>query len=99
MNAIEVITNRALKLLGSRRNDAYEAALALLVKTRKNGGRANWGVMPAIVMLVCVPIMFLVTLMGFEMVRSMNGYHKPNSLTQAIVANSPWGDEMPKNTP
>jgi excisionase family DNA binding protein len=57
---------------------------------------AEWGALPAVVMLFCLPIMFLVTLMGFEMVRSMNGYHKPNSLTQAIVANSPWGDDLPK---
>jgi excisionase family DNA binding protein len=60
---------------------------------------ANWGVLPTIVMLPCVLVMFLVTLMGFEMIRSMNGYHKPNSLTQAIVSSSPWGDDLPKNTP
>jgi hypothetical protein len=30
MQEDEAVTNRAIKLLGSRRNDAYEAALALL---------------------------------------------------------------------
>jgi hypothetical protein len=58
---------------------------------------ANWGVLPAIVMLPCVVVMFLVMLMGFEMIRSMNGYHRPNSLTQAIV--SQFSDDLPKNTP
>jgi hypothetical protein len=35
MQEDEAVTNGALKLLGSRRNDAYEAALTMLRRNRK----------------------------------------------------------------
>lgn len=37
----EAMTRRALELLGSRRNDAYEAALAACASIRKLGGRTR----------------------------------------------------------
>ena len=39
MQEDEAITRRALDLLGSRRHDRYEAALAACAKTRRLGGR------------------------------------------------------------
>jgi hypothetical protein len=41
MVADKAMTRRALKLLGSKRNDAYEIALAHCAKTRKLGGRTH----------------------------------------------------------
>jgi hypothetical protein len=40
----EGIVRRALNLLGSRRNDAHEAALAELREAHKNGGQSFWRV-------------------------------------------------------
>jgi hypothetical protein len=56
---------------------------------------ANWGPLPAIVMLLCVVIMFLSTLMGLELIRTMTGYRQPSTLTRAIVQQFA-GDELPK---
>lgn len=45
---------------------------------------APWGVLPVIVMLPCVVVMFLVGLMGLELVQHMTGYKPPGFLTKAI---------------
>ena len=42
----EAMTRRALDLLGSRRNDRYEAALAALREERGTGGRMCWPANP-----------------------------------------------------
>ena len=46
MEADEAMTRRALDLLGSTRNDAYEAALAALARIRGNGGQNCWRAIP-----------------------------------------------------
>lgn len=46
---------------------------------------APWGVMPVIFMLPCVIIMFLVGILGFEMVQTTAGFKPPGVLTQAIA--------------
>src|SRR5438477_425909 len=38
---------------------------------------AEWGILPAAVMIPCVLIMFFVGLMSFELLHSMWGYQKP----------------------
>ncbi|MBM4070365.1 MAG: helix-turn-helix domain-containing protein [Planctomycetes bacterium] len=46
---------------------------------------APWGVLPVIVMLPCVIVMFLVGMMGLELVQHMTGYKPPGFLTKAIT--------------
>ena len=43
MAADEAMTRRALELLGSRRNDAYEAALAALREDRPTASHSSSG--------------------------------------------------------
>jgi excisionase family DNA binding protein len=43
-----------------------------------------WGPLPALVMLPCVIVMFLVGLMGFELVQSAIGYRPPGMITKAL---------------
>jgi hypothetical protein len=42
---------------------------------------AQWGAMPAIVLLPCVVVMLLAGFMGFELVRSMVGYQQPGKVS------------------
>ena len=46
---------------------------------------APWGVMPVIFMLPCVIIMFLVGILGYELVQTSAGLKPPGPLTQAIA--------------
>ncbi|MBI2804075.1 MAG: helix-turn-helix domain-containing protein [Planctomycetes bacterium] len=46
---------------------------------------APWGVMPVIFMLPCVIIMFLVGILGFELVQTSAGLRPPGPLTKAIA--------------
>ncbi|HJT78917.1 MAG TPA: hypothetical protein VJ739_17095, partial [Gemmataceae bacterium] len=47
---------------------------------------AEWGVFPTAVMIPCVVVMFLVALMGYELVRQ-DGLNRPsNPLTRAITS-------------
>jgi hypothetical protein len=45
---------------------------------------APWSAWPVIVMLPCVLVMFLASLMGFELIQSMNGYQESGTITKAI---------------
>ncbi|MSQ94657.1 MAG: DNA-binding protein [Gemmataceae bacterium] len=46
---------------------------------------APWGVMPVIFMLPCVVIMFLVGILGYELVQTSTGLKPPGPLTLAIA--------------
>ena len=46
---------------------------------------APWGVMPVIFMLPCVIVMFLVGILGYELVQSSAGLKPPGPLTLAIA--------------
>jgi excisionase family DNA binding protein len=46
---------------------------------------AEWGAMPAMVMGFCVIVMFLVGLMGFELVRGMYGYRQGGPVTSIVI--------------
>jgi hypothetical protein len=46
---------------------------------------APWGVLPVILMLPCVIVMFLVLLMGLELVQSAVGYQPPGFLTKTFM--------------
>ncbi len=46
---------------------------------------APWGVMPVIFMLPCVVIMFLVGILGFELVQTSAGLRPPGPMTLAIA--------------
>jgi Helix-turn-helix domain len=45
---------------------------------------APWGVLPVAVMLPCVIVLFLVSVMGFELVQSVAAHKPPGMLTKAI---------------
>jgi excisionase family DNA binding protein len=46
---------------------------------------APWGAMPVVLMLPCVIVMFLVGIMGFEMVQSSNGFRQTGFLTRTFA--------------
>jgi hypothetical protein len=46
---------------------------------------APWGVMPVICMLLCVPVMIVVALLGFELVQGMNGHKSPGLVTRTLT--------------
>jgi excisionase family DNA binding protein len=50
----------------------------------KEIGVAPWGPLPVVVMLPCVVVMFIVALMGFELVQSMNGSTQPGMFTKTV---------------
>jgi excisionase family DNA binding protein len=47
--------------------------------------QASWGLMPALVMLPCVTIMFLLACMGFELMNNMAGYNASSRPTATLV--------------
>src|SRR5262249_19087778 len=57
---------------------------------------APWGALPVVFMLPCVVIMFLVGIMGFEMVSSMAGYRPPGMITKTVGG---MLGVMPKQSP
>jgi len=58
---------------------------------------ATWGALPAVVLLPCVFVMFLVGLMGFELLHSMWGYHQPSKPTGGLVRffAETFGEKLP----
>jgi excisionase family DNA binding protein len=59
---------------------------------------ANWGVLPALVMIPCVAVMFFVTVMGYEMVRGMWGYRQGTPVAAPVtkfVANDVFQQTVP----
>ena len=56
---------------------------------------AQWGPMPVIFMLPCVVIMFIVAIMGFEMVQSVSGHRQPGLFTKTfsgLILEKPIGE-------
>ncbi len=60
---------------------------------------AEWGVMPALVMLPCTIILFLVGLMSFELIQGMWGYHKGNKVSNLVIhpIAKMFDDKLPDN--
>ncbi|GIW78478.1 MAG: hypothetical protein KatS3mg105_0285 [Gemmatales bacterium] len=58
---------------------------------------ASWGVLPTIFMLPCTVIMFLLSLMTFELMHNMWGYRQPNPTTGIVVRpiSEMFGAELP----
>jgi hypothetical protein len=46
---------------------------------------AQWGALPALVLLPSVIVLFVVGLMSFELLQGMWGYHKPNKVSNLII--------------
>ena len=46
---------------------------------------ADWGVFPAIFLFPTVMVLFVVGLMGFELVRGMWGYHRPSPVGRPVI--------------
>ncbi len=56
---------------------------------------AEWGMVPAILLIPCVLAMFLLTLMGFELLHSMWGYNQAYKPTGAILKALTPSDMLP----
>jgi hypothetical protein len=46
---------------------------------------AEWGAMPALVMLPCTIVLFLVGLMSFELIQGMWGYHRGTKVSNLLI--------------
>jgi hypothetical protein len=46
---------------------------------------AEWGPVPAIAMLVCTIVLFVVSLMSFEMIQGMWGYHRGTKVSNLVI--------------
>jgi excisionase family DNA binding protein len=46
---------------------------------------AEWGVLPALVMLPCTILLFVVALMSFELIQGMWGYHRGTKVSNLII--------------
>ncbi len=49
------------------------------------GAPAKWGALPAVVLFLTLPLMFIGTVMSYEMVRGMFGYHQPTPPGNLVV--------------
>jgi hypothetical protein len=64
-------------------------------------GPAKWGPLPAIVLGICFPIMLIVTMMSYELVHGMWGFHQPSNrptsaVTRGIASIFNSDSELPK---
>jgi excisionase family DNA binding protein len=60
---------------------------------------AEWGMLPALFMIPCTILMFIVTLMGFELIHGMWGYRQSAKVTGVVTdpLARMFSDEMPKD--
>jgi hypothetical protein len=64
--------------------EAEEEELAGPTPTVVEAAPAEWGAFPGVVLLLCMPVLFLVGLMSYELIQSMHGYHKPGAIVHTI---------------
>src|SRR5262249_40386564 len=67
-------------------DDLGEEGEAAGVHAAAEAPPAEWGAMPALVLLPCAIVLFLVTLMSFELLQGMWGYHRGSSIP-GLIAN------------
>ena len=60
---------------------------------------AEWGVMPALVLMPCTIILFVVSLMSFELIQGMWGYHKGSKVSNLVIhpIAKMFDDKLPEN--
>ncbi|HTU21500.1 MAG TPA: helix-turn-helix domain-containing protein [Gemmataceae bacterium] len=60
---------------------------------------AEWGVMPALVLLPCTILLFVVGLMSFELIQGMWGYHTGNKVSNMVIhpIAKMFDDSLPDN--
>jgi excisionase family DNA binding protein len=60
---------------------------------------AEWGLMPALVLLPCTILLFVVGLMSFELIQGMWGYHTGNKVSNLIIhpIAKMFDDSLPQN--
>ena len=46
---------------------------------------AEWGALPALMLLPSVVILIVVGLMGFELIQGMWGFHKPSKVSSLVI--------------
>jgi hypothetical protein len=56
---------------------------------------AEWGALPGVVLLIAFVPLFIVTLMGWEMLQAQHGYHKPGLITGTFA--KMFDDSLPKD--
>ncbi len=49
------------------------------------GKPAEWGAFPAVMLFPTVIVLFLVSIMGFELLRGMYGYHRPTVVGKPVI--------------
>ena len=64
------------------------------------GAKARWGALPAFVLAPCLLVMFVVSIMGFEMMRNQWGYRQPankptSTITRGIASIFMSENELP----
>lgn len=59
---------------------------------------AEWGALPAVLLLPTVIVLFVVGIMGYELLRGMWGYHRPSVVGKPVIDNVArmFDDKMPK---
>ena len=65
--------------------DEDEEEQPVLVTPGTPAKPARWGPLPALVLMPCLLVMFLVSLMGYEMIHGMWGFHQPTKTTSPIT--------------
>ena len=72
-------------LRGVRRGDDEEDDRRAAPVVVANAAPAKWGALPAVVLFLTLPLMFIGSVMSYEMVRSMWGYHQPTQPGNLVV--------------
>ena len=60
---------------------------------------AEWGVMPALVLIPCSIVLFVVALMSFEMIQGMWGFHKGTKVSNLVIRAiaKPFDENLPED--
>jgi hypothetical protein len=77
--------------------DESESVLGRTTAPIAPAAPANWGWVPAAVLIPCVIVMFVLTLMTFELLHSMWGYRQPSGASGVLIRpiSSMFGAELP----
>jgi hypothetical protein len=66
-------------------DDGYAEPRGQVVTVPVAAAPSKWGALPAVVLFMTLPLMFVGTLMSYEMVRGMWGYHQPSAPGNLVV--------------
>ncbi|MFO0876584.1 MAG: helix-turn-helix domain-containing protein [Gemmataceae bacterium] len=66
--------------------------------SREPAAPAEWGALPAVLLFPTVIVLFVVGIMGFELMRGMYGFHRPTVVGKPLIDNiaRQFDDSLPK---